>query len=123
VATTETWRDKKSGEPKQDTQWHNVVVFDPALAEYAAANLKKGSFVRADGTLRHGSYEDTGGVKRSTSQIQIAGEGATLKLQPLTRAQNQDTVQTQAGNEPAKGPRRNDNAEGTLRGAKRGRSR
>ena len=87
VATTERW--KKGGEDREDTTWHQVAVFEPGLAEYAGAHLKKGSLVRLEGELRHGKYVDEGGVKRSTTQIQLSGSEARLMLQPLSQTQAQ----------------------------------
>jgi single-strand DNA-binding protein len=96
VATTERWKDKSGGD-QEATTWHQVAVFEPELAEYAGAHLKKGSLVNVVGEIRHGKYVDEGGVKRSTTQIQLGGEEARLMLQPLSQAK-------------AQGERRDDNA-------------
>ena len=81
--------ERRSGEDQEATTWHQVAVFEPGLAEYAGAHLKKGSLVRLEGELRHGKYVDEGGVKRSTTQIQLSGSEARLMLQPLSQTQAQ----------------------------------
>jgi single-strand DNA-binding protein len=88
VATTERWKDKSGGD-QEATTWHQVAVFEPELAEYAGAHLKKGSLVNVVGEIRHGKYVDEGGVKRSTTQIQLGGEEARLMLQPLSQTKAQ----------------------------------
>lgn len=65
IATTETWKDKQSGEKKEATEWHRVVFFN-RLAEIAGEYLKKGSSVYIEGSLKTRSWEDNGVKKYST---------------------------------------------------------
>ena len=88
VATTETWRDKRTGDPREDTQWHSVGVFAPKLVE-AAAKLKKGDLVNIEGAVRHTARTDSDGHKRSGSQVQLSGPDA--KLRAVTVEQKQST--------------------------------
>lgn len=69
LATTESWKDKQSGEQKEATEWHNC-VFPGKLAEIAGKYLKKGSKVYVEGSLRTRSWEKDG-VKRYTTEIRV----------------------------------------------------
>jgi single-strand DNA-binding protein len=61
LATSETWRDKSSGERKEKTEWHRVVIFNKNLAEVAEKYLKKGSKVYVEGSLQTGKSGGEGG--------------------------------------------------------------
>src|ERR1700760_5172926 len=64
VATSDTWRDKMSGERKERTEWHRVVIFNERLAEVAEKNLKKGSKGYLEGALQNRKRTDNGGPGR-----------------------------------------------------------
>lgn len=68
VATTDTWRDKASGEKKENTEWHRIVFFGK-LAEIAGQYLKKGSQVYIEGSLRTRKYTDKDGVEKYATDI------------------------------------------------------
>jgi single-strand DNA-binding protein len=87
VATKEQWTDRQSGLPKEDVQWHQIAVFEPKLAEFARDNLRKGSFVRLEGSIRNQKYQDSGGNDRFSSQIVVSGPQAVLKLQERQQSQ------------------------------------
>lgn len=72
LATSETWRDKQSGELQDRTEWHRVVFFN-RLAEIVGEYLKKGSKIYIEGTLRTRKWQDKNGVDRYTTEI-IANE-------------------------------------------------
>ena len=72
IATSETWKDKQSGEQQERTEWHNVVFFN-RLAEIAGEYLKKGSRVYVEGSLRTRKWQDKEGKDRYTTEI-VAGE-------------------------------------------------
>ena len=72
VATSESWKDKQSGEQKEKTEWHKVVMFR-RLAEIAAEYLRKGSQVYIEGKLRTNKWQDRDGKDRYTTEI-IADE-------------------------------------------------
>ncbi len=69
LATTESWRDQASGERKERTEWHNVVIFNEGLAEIAGQYLKKGSKVYLEGQLQTRDFTDKDGNKRRTTEI------------------------------------------------------
>ena len=68
VATTDTWRDKASGEKKENTEWHRITFFGK-LAEIAGQYLKKGSQVYVEGSLRTRKYTDKDGVEKYATDI------------------------------------------------------
>jgi single-strand DNA-binding protein len=69
VATSESWRDKMSGERKERTEWHRVVIFNERLAEIAEKYLKKGSKVYLEGALQTRKWTDNSGQERYTTEI------------------------------------------------------
>src|SRR5882672_9592094 len=68
IATSESWRDKQSGEQQERTEWHRVVLFG-RLGEVAAEYLKKGSQVYIEGSLRTRKWQDKSGVERYSTEI------------------------------------------------------
>ena len=68
IATNESWKDKKTGEPQERTEWHRVVMFN-RLGEIAAEYLRKGSQVYIEGKLRTNKWQDKSGNDRYTTEI------------------------------------------------------
>jgi single-strand DNA-binding protein len=68
IATSESWKDKQTGEQREQTEWHNIVMYD-RLAEIAAEYLKKGSQVYVEGKLRTRKWQDKEGRDRYTTEI------------------------------------------------------
>lgn len=71
IATSETWRDKMSGERKEKTEWHRVVIFNDQLAKVAEQYLKKGSKVYLEGQLQTRKYTDQSGAEKYSTEIVI----------------------------------------------------
>jgi single-strand DNA-binding protein len=69
VATSDTWRDRTSGERKERTEWHRVVIFNERLAEIAEKYLRKGSKIYLEGALQTRKWTDQGGQERTTTEI------------------------------------------------------
>ncbi len=69
VATSESWRDRVSGERKERTEWHRVVIFNERLAEIAEKYLKKGSKVYVEGALQTRKWTDQGGQERYSTEV------------------------------------------------------
>jgi single-strand DNA-binding protein len=69
IATSETWRDKNSGERKEKTEWHNVVIFNDSLAKVAEQYLKKGMKVYVEGQLQTRKWQDQSGQDRYTTEV------------------------------------------------------
>ncbi|ENR6908392.1 single-stranded DNA-binding protein [Salmonella enterica] len=78
LATSETWRDKQTGEMRENTEWHRVVVFGK-LAEIASEYLRKGAQVYIEGQLRTRKWTDTQGIERYTTEI-IVNVGGTMQM-------------------------------------------
>lgn len=77
IATSETWRDKASGERKERTEWHSVAIFNEALGKIAEQYLRKGSTVYIEGQLETRKWQDQSGADRYTTEIvlrQFRGE-------------------------------------------------
>ncbi|HDD2122711.1 TPA: single-stranded DNA-binding protein [Salmonella enterica] len=86
LATSETWRSKQTGEMKELTEWHRVVLFGK-LAEVAGEYLRKGSQVYIEGQLRTRSWDDNNGVTRYTTEIVVSTQG-TMQMLGNRQAQN-----------------------------------
>ena len=69
VATSETWRDKTSGERKESTEWHNVVIFNENLGKVAEQYCKKGTKVYVEGQLQTRKWQDQSGADRYTTEV------------------------------------------------------
>ena len=77
IATSESWRDKASGERKERTEWHSVAIFNEALGKIAEQYLKKGSTVYIEGQLETRKWQDQSGAERYTTEVvlrQFRGE-------------------------------------------------
>jgi single-strand DNA-binding protein len=80
VATSETWRDKASGERKERTEWHRVVIFNENLAKIAEQYLRKGSKVYLEGQLQTRKYTDKDGQERNSTEVVLARFRGELTL-------------------------------------------
>ncbi|MEI8146364.1 MAG: single-stranded DNA-binding protein [Alphaproteobacteria bacterium] len=69
LATTESWRDKASGEKKERTEWHQVVIFNENLVRIAEQYLKKGSKVYVEGQLQTRKWQDQSGVEKYSTEV------------------------------------------------------
>ena len=69
VATSESWRDKQTGERKEKTEWHRVVIFNENIAKVAEQYLKKGSTVYIEGQLQTRKYQDNTGAEKYTTEV------------------------------------------------------
>jgi single-strand DNA-binding protein len=86
VATSDSWNDKASGERKEQTEWHRVVIMNDQLADVAEKYLKKGSKVYLEGKLQTRKWTDQAGQEKYTTEVLLGRFGASLVL--LDRAQN-----------------------------------
>ncbi|MDR0968430.1 MAG: single-stranded DNA-binding protein [Holosporaceae bacterium] len=80
VATSEYWKDKTTGERKDKTEWHRVVVFNPNLAEVCEKYLRKGSKVYIEGQLQTRKWQDQSGVEKFTTEIVLSRFRGELAL-------------------------------------------
>ncbi len=80
IATSEHWKDRNTGERREKTEWHRVVIFNPNLADVAERFLKKGSSVYVEGSLQTRKYNDQQGVERTTVEVVIGRFRGDLTL-------------------------------------------
>lgn len=80
VATSENWRDKATGERKEKTEWHRVVIFSEGLAKVAEQYLKKGAKVYIEGALQTRKWTDPQGVEKYSTEIVLQGFNSTLTM-------------------------------------------
>jgi single-strand DNA-binding protein len=80
VATSESWRDKASGEKRERTEWHRVVIFNEGLCRIAEQYLKKGSKVYLEGQLQTRKWEDSQGQERYSTEVVLQGFNSTLTM-------------------------------------------
>jgi single-strand DNA-binding protein len=80
VATSETWRDKATGERKEKTEWHRVVIFNEGLAKVAEQYLKKGAKVYVEGQLQTRKWTDQSGVEKYSTEVVLQGFNSTLTM-------------------------------------------
>jgi single-strand DNA-binding protein len=80
IATSESWRDKATGERKEKTEWHTVVIFSEGLCKLAEQYLKKGSKVYLEGQLQTRKWQDRDGNDRYSTEVVLQGFNATLVM-------------------------------------------
>ena len=80
LATSESWRDKSTGERKEKTEWHRVVIFNEALAKVAEQYLKKGSTVYIEGQLQTRKYTDKDGVEKFSTEVVLQNYRGELTM-------------------------------------------
>jgi single-strand DNA-binding protein len=71
LATSESWRDKATGEKKEKTEWHRIVIFNQNIAKTAEQYLRKGAKVYIEGQLQHRKYTDQAGVEKYMTEVVI----------------------------------------------------
>ncbi|HCY2081948.1 single-stranded DNA-binding protein [Escherichia coli] len=103
VATSETWRDKQTGEMREQTEWHRVVLFGK-LAEVAGEYLRKGAQVYIEGQLRTRSWDDNNGVTRYITEILVKTTGTMQMLGRAAGAQTQPEEAKQFSGQPQQEP-------------------
>ena len=80
VATSERWKDKQSGEDREKTEWHRVVIFDQHLADVAGKYLKKGAKVYLEGQVQTRKWTTDNGEERYVTEIVLPRFGSTLTM-------------------------------------------
>ena len=119
VATSENWRDKATGERKEKTEWHRVVIFNENLAKIAEQYLKKGSKVYLEGSLQTRKWQDQSGQDKYTTEVVLQGFSATLTM--LDRAgERSDLGADSSGDFGSPGPSARERQPAMAGGGKRG---
>jgi single-strand DNA-binding protein len=80
VATSESWRDKATGERKEKTEWHRVVIFNEGLCKIAEQYLKKGAKVYLEGALQTRKWQDQSGQDRYSTEVVLQGFNSQLTM-------------------------------------------
>ena len=80
IATSETWRDKVTGERKEKTEWHRVVIFNEGLCKVAEQYLKKGAKVYIEGQLQTRKWTDQSGVEKYSTEVVLQGFNSNLTM-------------------------------------------
>ncbi|MFM7673883.1 MAG: single-stranded DNA-binding protein [Candidatus Fonsibacter sp.] len=102
VATSESWKDKNTGEKKEKTEWHRVVVFNEGLVNVIQKYLKKGAQVYIEGQLNTNKYTDANGEEKYSTQIVLQGYNSSLTIlsnknsSDSTRIENNQVSQNNA---------------------------
>ncbi|EPK8021441.1 single-stranded DNA-binding protein [Providencia rettgeri] len=99
LATSETWRDKQSGEMREKTEWHRVIIFGK-LAEVAGEYLKKGSQIYVEGSLQTRKWQDQSGQDRYTTEV-VVNVGGSMQMLGGNGGNNQSGSQ-----QPARQPQK-----------------
>lgn len=80
IATSESWKDRNTGEKQERTEWHSVAIFSEGLAGVAERFLRKGSKVYVEGQLRTRKWQDQSGNDRYSTEVVLQGPGAVLTM-------------------------------------------
>lgn len=80
IATSESWRDRNTGERREKTEWHTVVIFNEGLCKVAEQYLKKGSTVYVEGQLQTRKWQDQTGNDRYSTEVVLQGFNSTLTM-------------------------------------------
>lgn len=101
VATSETWKDKSTGERKEKTEWHTVAIFQEGLVRIAEQYLKKGSNVYIEGKLATRKWQDQSGADRYSTEVVLQGYDGTLTMLDSAGQRSDDSGYGAARQEPA----------------------
>jgi single-strand DNA-binding protein len=80
IATSETWKDRNTGERREKTEWHSVAVFNEGLVRVCEQYLRKGSKVYIEGQLQTRKWQDQNGQDRYSTEVVLQGFGSTLTM-------------------------------------------
>ncbi len=106
IATSENWRDKNTGERRERTEWHRVVIFSEGLAKIAQQYLKKGSKVYLEGQLQTRKWQDQEGKDRYSTEVVLQGFNAVLTMLDSRQSGNADHAY---GASPSQGSQMSEN--------------
>jgi single-strand DNA-binding protein len=104
VATSESWRDKNTGERKEKTEWHRVVIFNEGLCKIAEQYLKKGSKVYLEGALQTRKWQDQSGQDRYSTEVVLQGFNSQLTMLDGRGAGGGESYDQGAGDFGSPGP-------------------
>jgi single-strand DNA-binding protein len=106
IATSETWRDKATGERKEKTEWHRVVVFSEGICKIVEQYVKKGAKLYIEGSLQTRKWTDKDNIERYSTEVVLNGFNAVLTMLDSSNSgerEKPDDIRPPMGNGPAKG--------------------
>ena len=104
LATSESWKDKNSGERKEKTEWHRVVIFSPGLVGIVKNYVKKGSKIYIEGSLQTRKWSDASGVEKFTTEIVLQNFNSVLQiLDARERNTSSDSYSSSSSSKPSRG--------------------
>lgn len=112
LATSETWKDRQTGERREKTEWHNVVIFNDNLVKVAENYLKKGALVYLEGSLQTRKWQDQSGADRYMTEIVLAKFRGEIQM--LDGAKGGSAGEPSQQREPQGGRPSEDFSSGTL---------
>ena len=80
LATSDTWRDKQTGEKRENTEWHRIVIFNEGLVKVVKSYVHKGSKLYVEGKLQTRKWTDKDGIERYRTEVVLQGFGSTLTM-------------------------------------------
>ena len=104
IATSETWRDKATGERKEKTEWHRVVIFNEGLCKVAEQYLKKGAKVYIEGALQTRKWTDQQGIEKYSTEVVLQGFGGVLTMLDGSNAGGSQSGARRADDQISSGP-------------------
>lgn len=108
LATSESWKDKSSGEKKEKTEWHRVVIFSPGLVGIVKNYVKKGSKVYIEGSLQTRKWTDSSGVEKFTTEIVLQNYNSVMQILDTRERQGGSDSYSSAPTSSSKSSRSND---------------
>ena len=106
IATSETWRDKSTGERKEKTEWHRVVIWNEGLCKIAEQYLSKGSKVYIEGALQTRKWQDKDGQDKYSTEVVLNGYGGVLTMLDKPGERSEDSNEYAGATGRASPPRR-----------------
>lgn len=106
LATSESWRDRNTGERREKTEWHRIVVFNDGLIGVIKNYLHKGSKIYVEGALQTRKWTDQSGVEKYSTEVVLQGFGSTLTMLDSRNNNNNESHSNQAAvsHQPAQQP-------------------
>ena len=93
LATSESWKDKSTGEKKEKTSWHRIVIFNDGLAGVVESYLKKGSKVYVEGQLQTRKFTDQSGQEKYTTEVVLGNYNGALTMLDSRGGMSSDSIQ------------------------------
>ncbi len=99
LATSEKWKDKQSGERRDKTEWHKIVVYNENLANIIEKYVSKGSKLYIEGSIQTRKWTGNDGAEKYTTEIILQGYGCKIEI--VDNKNQSENVESQVGNEPS----------------------